>query len=69
MTTGSLTNTQRAYAAIREALDEAAVPQTVDQLGEQAQVSYAAGLRRAMEIIESIDPDADWGPEVPGRVY
>jgi hypothetical protein len=66
--TGSLTATQRAYAAISEAL-HARHPQPNSRIAEQAQISYCAGLRRAMEIVAEIDPDADWGEAVPGRVY
>jgi hypothetical protein len=65
---GPLTLTQRAYSAIREELDQQ-LPHPADHASAQAPLSYGAGLRRALEILPEIDPDADPGEYVPGRVY
>lgn len=57
MSRGALSGTQRAWNLIR---DEAA--EALDPL-------YRAGLLRALELLEEIDPDADPGEHVEGRVY
>jgi hypothetical protein len=71
---GALTETQRAWNLIREAADEAARTARLyadDPEGPLAQfhTGREAGLVAALHLIEEIDPDADCGPAVPGRVY
>ena len=59
MSAGSLTPTQRAYNLIR---DEGAVVAAINP-------DYRLGLLRALELLKEVDPDADSGEHVRGRVY
>ncbi len=59
---------QSAYYVIAQEAD-AQMPYPADAASMQAQISYVAGLRRALVILLQMDPDADPGPSVPGRVY
>jgi hypothetical protein len=66
---GALTPSQRAYNCLRDELEEQ-VPGTIPgSESEAAQVAYRAGLARAMALLLEIDPEADPGEAVPGRVY
>jgi hypothetical protein len=58
MSAGSLTPTQRAYNLIRDEAAAAAI-----------NPDYRLGLLRALELLKEVDPDADSGEHVPGRVY
>jgi hypothetical protein len=64
---GALTSSQRAYAEIARRLAEP-YPSALGRSAE-AQEAFLAGLREALEIIRPVDPEADSGEAVPGRVY
>jgi hypothetical protein len=73
--TGSLTDIQRAYNLIREQHDEANAEyerwrQVPDRrLNAEFAFGLRAGLREALEILTTIDPDCDPGESVPSRIY
>jgi len=58
MSAGSLTPTQRAYNLSRDEAVVAAI-----------NPDYRLGLLRALELLKEVDPDADSGEHVRGRVY
>jgi hypothetical protein len=57
VTTYPLTLTQQAHTLIREEIDQA------------VNDDYRAGLRRALLVLERVDPDADPGPVEDGVSY
>lgn len=69
MSEGALSTTQQAYNAIRRLQEDAMRPYPGDDESAQAQITYCRGLGAALEILLEIDPDADPGEHVPGRVY
>jgi hypothetical protein len=70
MTSGALTDTQRAFNLIREAVEETRAATPDDPRGRAHSQGVTAGLEMALDRLQAIDPDADAGwYSVPGRVY
>ena len=71
---GAPTDIQRAWYLIREAADEAAAKaqaygQSGNRISHEFETGRQAAFVTALHFLEQVDPDADPGEYVPGRVY